>query len=160
MKATITRCGGACGWRVVLAGCAGHVAWSGHISGLGRADGTVERHEDGERGLSVRTIKRRLSSVSGMFGYLLARGGAGIEANPVPYGLSTRRPGRRRGEGPALIKTPRTLPRVLDPGQASAFPASLHTPRGRALALGMLLGGLRRREGLALHHADGHPGTP
>src|SRR6266566_1378253 len=72
----------------------------------------VVRLEDGESGLSARTIKRRLASLSGLFGYLVARGDAGVAANPVPYGLATRRPGVRRGRvGPALIRTPRTLPR-------------------------------------------------
>jgi hypothetical protein len=33
----------------------------------------VVRIEDGEVGLSARTIRRRLSSVSGLFAYLLAR---------------------------------------------------------------------------------------
>ncbi len=37
----------------------------------------VVRLEDGEAGLSARTIKRRLASVSGLFDYLVARGDAG-----------------------------------------------------------------------------------
>ena len=35
-----------------------------------RGDGRVVRLADGESGLSARTIKRRLSSVSGLFAYL------------------------------------------------------------------------------------------
>lgn len=38
-------------------------------------------------GLSARTVRRRLSSVSGLFAYLLARGD--VSANPVPRGLVT-----------------------------------------------------------------------
>ena len=34
----------------------------------------VVRIEDGEAGLSARTIKRRLASVTGLFEYLIARG--------------------------------------------------------------------------------------
>ena len=42
------------------------------------------------RGLSARTIKRRLASVSGLFAYLLARGDVGVSASPAPLGLATR----------------------------------------------------------------------
>ena len=38
----------------------------------------VVRIEDGEPGLAARTIARRLSSVAGLFEYLLARGDAGV----------------------------------------------------------------------------------
>jgi integrase len=50
----------------------------------------VVRLEDGESGLAVRTIKRRLASVSGLFTYLVVRGD--VAANPVPRGLAARRP--------------------------------------------------------------------
>lgn len=40
-------------------------------------------------GLSSRTLRRRLSSVSGLFGYPRARGD--VTVNPVPRGLPTRR---------------------------------------------------------------------
>ncbi len=43
-----------------------------------RRGATVVRLEDGEAGLSARTVKRRLASVSGMFDYLIARGDAGV----------------------------------------------------------------------------------
>ena len=62
-----------------------------------RGDRTVIRMSDGESGLSARTIARRLSSVSGFYSYLVARGDAGVDANPVPRGLSTRRRGGRQG---------------------------------------------------------------
>jgi len=47
----------------------------------------VVRLEDGESGLSARTIARRLSSISGLFNYLVARGDRGVTRNPVPRGL-------------------------------------------------------------------------
>lgn len=119
----------------------------------------VVRLEDGEPGLSARTIKRRLSSVSGLFGYLIDRGDAGISANPVPCGLAVRRAGNRRNRrGGALIRSPRTLPRVLAPGDVDAFVAALRTHRDRAMVLAMLLGGLRRCEVLGLRLSDVHPG--
>jgi integrase/recombinase XerD len=119
----------------------------------------VVRLEDGEAGLSARTIKRRLASVSGLFDYLAARGDAGVATNPVPRGLATRggrgRPGVR---GVALIRAPRTLPRVLEPAEAEAFLAALRTHRDRAMAQAMLLGGLRRCEVLGLRLSDLRPG--
>ncbi|GDY33636.1 tyrosine-type recombinase/integrase [Gandjariella thermophila] len=119
----------------------------------------VVRLEDGEPGLAARTIKRRLSSVSGLFGYLIARGDAGVTANPVPCGLATRRPGAGRARrGGALIRTPRTLPRIVAPGEVDVFYSALRTHRDRAMTLAMLLGGLRRCEVLGLGLADVHPG--
>jgi len=56
-----------------------------------RGDRTVLRLADRESGLSARTIARRLSSVSGFYAYLVARGDTAVLANPVPRGLSTRR---------------------------------------------------------------------
>ena len=55
-------------------------------------------------GVSARTLRRRLSSVSGLYGFLLARGD--VSVNPVPRGLPTRRerqrprPGRPAGPHP------------------------------------------------------------
>ena len=119
----------------------------------------VVRLEDGEAGLSARTIKRRLASVSGLFDYLVARGDSGVATNPVPRGLATRgrrsRPGVR---GVPLIRAPRTLPRVLEPADVEAFLAALRTHRDRAMAQAMLLGGLRRCEVLGLRLPDLRPG--
>jgi integrase/recombinase XerD len=124
-----------------------------------RRGAAVVRLEDGEAGLSARTIKRRMSSVSGLFRYLAARGDAGVSDNPVPYGLASRRPSSRPGRsGPALIRTPRTLPRVIGPAEVDAFVAALRTRRDRAMALAMLLGGLRRCEVLGLRLCDVNPG--
>ena len=124
-----------------------------------RQGAKVVRLEDGEAGLSARTIKRRVSSVSGLFRYLAARGDAGVTGNPVPYGLTSRRPSPRPGRSsPALIRTPRMLPRVLSPADVDAFVAALRTRRDRAMVLAMLLGGLRRCEVLGLRLCDINPG--
>ncbi len=123
-----------------------------------RRGGNVVRLDDGESGLSARTIKRRLASVSGLYAYLIARGDAAVRANPVPRGSATRRPGRPGRWGAPLIRTPRTLPRVLSPAEVSAFVAALRTQRDRAMAEAMLLGGLRRCEVLGLRMEDVSPG--
>ena len=117
-----------------------------------RRGAAVVRLEDGEAGLAARTIKRRLASVTGLFEYLVMRGV--VVKNPVPHGLSTRSPNRRV----PLIRTPRTLPRVIDPDEADALLTALRTHRDRAMVLAMLLGGLRRCEVLGLRLADVHPG--
>ncbi len=105
----------------------------------------VVRLDDGEAGLSARTIKRRLASVSGLYAYLVACGDAGVRANPVPRGASTRRPGRPGRWGPPLIRTPRTLPRVLLPAEAIAFKAALRTHRDRAMVEASPTSSRRRR---------------
>lgn len=120
-----------------------------------RRGARVVRIEDGEAGLSARTIKRRLSSVAGLFEYLIIRGE--IERNPVPRGLATRSPGRA-SRGVPVIRTPRTLPRVIDPDQADLLLAALRTHRDRAMVQAMLLGGLRRCEVLGLRLGDVRPG--
>ncbi len=114
----------------------------------------VVRIEDGEPGLAARTIARRLSSVAGLFEYLLARGDAGVASNPVPRGLAGRRAGRRGRGGVRLVRTPRTLPRVLSPGDVDRLLGALRTRRDLAMVLAMLLGGLRRCEVLGLRLGD------
>jgi integrase/recombinase XerD len=119
-----------------------------------RRGNNVVRLDDGEAGLSARTIARRLSSLSGLFGYLAARGV--VPASPVPSGPLTRRPagrGGRPGRVP-LIRTPRTLPKVLAPAEATALLSALRTARDRAMVQAMLLGGLRRCEILGLRLRD------
>jgi len=119
----------------------------------------VVRLEDGEAGLAARTIKRRLSSVSGLFAYLLARGDTGVLANPVPRGLATRRANARPGvQGVPLVRAPRTLPRILAPAEVNALVAALRTKRDRAMVDAMILGALRRCEVLGLRLADLQPG--
>ena len=102
----------------------------------------------------TQTIKRRLSSVSGLFAWLLIVGE--VNANPVPRGLSTR-----RGRGPRqvvpLVRAPRMLPRVLTPGEVDALVGALRHWRDRAMVEAMVLGGLRRCEVLGLRTQDLRP---
>lgn len=120
---------------------------------------TVVRLDDGEAGLAARTIARRLSSVRGLFAYLAARGDTGVAGNPVPASLMARRPGGRRGNsGVPLVRTPRTLPRVLSPGEVDALVTALRTHRDRAMVEAMVLGGLRRCEVLGLRLEDVNAG--
>ncbi len=108
---------------------------------------------DGAAGaVSARTVRRRLSSVSGLFGYLQARGD--VPANPVPRGLPTRRERARRPGGTPLIRSVRTLPVILSPEQVDALTAALRTSRERAMVTAMVLGGLRRCEVLGLRLED------
>ena len=51
-----------------------------------RGDRTVVRLADRESGLAARTIARRISTISGFYAYLLARGDTAVTANPVPRG--------------------------------------------------------------------------
>ncbi|CAM5713969.1 tyrosine-type recombinase/integrase [Streptomyces antimycoticus] len=116
----------------------------------------VVRLEDGEAGLSARTIKRRLASISGLFGYLMTRDDLAIDRNPVPTGLANRR--RSGNRGAPLLRTPRTLPRVLGPREVEAVLGAVNTARDRAMILAMLLGGLRHCEVLGLKLGDLSPG--
>ena len=71
---------------------------------------------DGEAGLAARTIARRLSSVRGLFDYPVVHGDAGLRVKLAPHGLSARQPSNARGRpGVPLIRSPRTLPRVVSP---------------------------------------------
>jgi integrase len=53
-----------------------------------------------------------------------------------------------------LVRTPRTLPRVLSPGDVDRLLGALRTRRDRAMVFAMLLGGLRRCEVLGLRLCD------
>jgi len=116
-----------------------------------RGHGNVVRLSDGETGLSSRTIQRRLSTVSGLFSWLLLL--EEISKNPVPRGLSTRRQSGRRN-GVPLIRTPKMLPQVLEPTEVDALLKALRRWRDRAMVEAMLLGGLRRCEVLGLRMED------
>jgi integrase/recombinase XerD len=58
----------------------------------------------------------------------------------------------------ALVRTPFTLPRILNPAEVDALIAALRHWRDRAMVEAMLLGGLRRCEVLGLRFEDLHPG--
>jgi integrase/recombinase XerD len=120
-----------------------------------RGDRSVVRLADRESGLSARTIARRLSSVSGLYAYLIARGDTPVQASPVPRGLATRRQGgSRKSRLMPLVRVPRTLPRILAPEEVDRLIAALRTHRDRAMVLAMVLAGLRRCEVLGLRLAD------
>jgi len=91
-----------------------------------RGDRTVVRLADRESGLSARTIARRLSSVSGLYAYLVARGDTPVGVNPVPRGLLTRRQGgSRRPRTAPLVRVRRAaVQRRPDAGAGRALRAS------------------------------------
>lgn len=119
-----------------------------------RGGGSKVVHINGSGGLSSRTIRRRLSSVAGLYAYLLARGDTSVSRNPVPRGLVTRREREGRRQGAPLVRATKTLPRVLSPVEVDALFAALRTDRDRAMVEAMVLGGLRRCEVLGLELAD------
>jgi site-specific recombinase XerD len=110
------------------------------------------------------TMNRRVAAVRGLFEYAVI---VGLRTdNPVPAarrssGLRAARqgvlghlgPGRPRGGG-RLVRQPRRLPESLEPGDVTAFLADLGSHRDRAMALAMLLGGLRAGEVRSLRLAD------
>jgi integrase len=93
-----------------------------------------------------------LSIVSGLYGFLQARGD--VAANPVPRGLPTRRERLRPHQGVPLVRAPRRLPRILTPAEVDALTGALRTHRDRAMVAAMVLGGLRRCELLGLRLED------
>ena len=115
-------------------------------------------------GAAAATMNRRIAAVRGLFEYAVL---AGARAeNPVPAARrssgvrAVRRgllghlgPGRVRGGG-RLVRAPRRLPESLDAGEVATFVADLSTARDRAMALAMLLGGLRAGEVRRLRLAD------
>ena len=107
-------------------------------------------------GVSLRTIRRRLSTIGGLYAFLTVRGD--VATNPVPRGLPTRRERSRPSQGVPLVRASRTLPRILAPAEVDALTAALRTHRDRAMVSAMLLGGLRRCEVLGLRLGDVNAG--
>lgn len=70
-------------------------------------------------GVSLRTIRRRLSTIGGLYAFLTVRGD--VATNPVPRGLPTRREKSRPSQGVALVRSPRTLPRILSAVEVDAL---------------------------------------
>jgi integrase len=68
--------------------------------------------------------------------------------------MTRRQGGTIRSRTAPLVRVPRTLPRILSPGEADRLVAALRTDRDRAMVLAMLLAGLRRCEVLGLRFAD------
>jgi site-specific recombinase XerD len=114
--------------------------------------GVLRPVDDDAAGMSLRTVRRRLSSVSGLYAFLHARGDVPI--NPVPRGLPTRRERQRPHQGVPLVRRVRTLPRILTPAEVDALTGALRTHRDRAMVAAMVLGGLRRCEVLGLRLED------
>lgn len=113
---------------------------------------------DAPRGVSARTLKRRLCAVSGLYQFLLMVADPPIKRNPVPSGLLLR--GQVPGTAPRLnplLRTPSTLPHLVPVEQVQRFLASLRTYRDKAMVLLMVLGGLRKSEVLGLELADLRP---
>ncbi len=132
----------------------------------GESSGAVVVRLADRRRTAPATMNRRIAAVRGLFTYLAiigARADSPVPAARRSSGLwATRRgllghlgPGRPRGGG-RLVRSPRRLPEVIDPGEVSAFLADLSSYRDRAIVLAMLLGGLRAGEvrGLLLANVD------
>ena len=117
-----------------------------------RGDGVVVRLVDGSSGLALSTVKRRLSSVSGLYRYLIELGE--INSNPVHRGMATRAPVVKSRRVTPLVRPARTLPQILSPGEVDRLVAALRTRRDRAMVEAMLFAGLRRSEVLGLRLGD------
>jgi site-specific recombinase XerD len=115
-------------------------------------------------GAAPASVNRRVAAIRAMFEYLVMCGDRADNPVPAPrrgQGLRTKSrgvlghlgPGRRRGGG-RLVQVPRMLPESLDLDEVGAFVADLLTHRDRAVALLMLLGGLRAGEVRRLRLAD------
>ena len=102
-------------------------------------------------GLALSTVKRRLSSISGLYGFLVARGD--LARTPVLHTISTRARGRGQ-RGVPLVRAVRQLPRILLPEEVNALMGALRKWRDRAMVEAMVLGGLRRAEVLGLRLED------
>lgn len=110
------------------------------------------------------TMNQRVAAVRAMFDYAVL---AGARAdNPVPSarrssGLRAKRRGLlghisagRVRTGGRLVREARRLPEALASDEVEAFVTDLDTHRDRAMALAMLLGGLRAGEVRSLRLAD------
>jgi integrase/recombinase XerC len=116
------------------------------------------------RGAAPATMNRRIAAVRGMFEYAVIIGARAD--NPVPAGRRATglRPkargmlghigARKPASGGRLVRQPRRLPESVEPAEVSAFVADLGTHRDRAMALAMVLGGLRAAEVRGLRLAD------
>lgn len=106
-------------------------------------------------GVCIRTLKRRLCAVSGLYSYLLTRDDGIVARNPVPAGLMLRgQVPLTRPRAAPLLRAPQTLPEIVPVAQIQKFLASLNCYRDKAMVLLMALSGLRRSEVLAVKLDD------
>jgi integrase/recombinase XerD len=121
-------------------------------------EGRLQVAEPGA-GVSARTLRRRLSSVSGAVWVLACPrrcdGASGAAGAADPAGER-----QRPGQGVPLVRVPRTLPQILSPGEVDALTAALRTHRARAMVAAIVLGGLHRCEVLGLRLDDLRFGGP
>jgi integrase/recombinase XerD len=106
---------------------------------------------DGD-GMALSTIRRRLSSVAGLYAHLVALGE--MDHNPVQRGMPVRSPVTRGRRIVPLVRPVRHLPQILDTDEVNLLLGALRTWRDRAMIEAMLLAGLRRSEALGLRHSD------
>jgi integrase/recombinase XerD len=99
--------------------------------------------KEGIRGFSHATIRRRLSTITSFYDYLVLKGE--LEANPVPWGQAVRQWTRPR-KSPRFLRSFSALPQVLSQEEIDRFLGSLRTYRDRAIFLLMLLSGLLKEE--------------
>lgn len=108
------------------------------------------------RGPAPSTVNRRVAAVRGLFEYAVMCGERDASPVPAPRRATGWRaprrgllghlgPGRERSGG-RLVREPRRLPESVDPADVANFIADLATHRDRAIALLMVLGGLRSAE--------------
>lgn len=126
----------------------------------------VFRLDDGRNtGMTARTINRRLAAIHGFYEHLQRQQPDRVLRNPVPHGQVNRSwRSARRGllghtqqrvsHGELQLRTPRRLPRGLEPDEVQRLMESLRTHRDKAMALLMLYGGLRSCEVLSLKLRD------
>lgn len=119
-------------------------------------------------GAAPATVNRRVAAIRALFEHQVMLGAR--DDNPVPaprrgQGLRPKvrgmlghlGPGRRRSGG-RLVRERKRLPEAIDPGEVAEFVADLRTHRDRAIALAMVLGGLRSCEVRSLRLADADQG--
>jgi integrase/recombinase XerD len=119
---------------------------------FGQPVGNVVRFPDGNTGLALSTIRRRLGSVSGFFSHLVALDR--IAANPVQRGMAVRSPVTKDKRVVALVRPVRQMPRILEIDEVNRLLRALNTSRDRAICEAMVLAGLRRCETLGLRLED------
>jgi len=109
-----------------------------------------------QRGAAPATVNRRVAAVRGLFEFMVIAGlrtRSPVPAGRRPTGLRVTRRGMLGHLGPPrssgtgrLVRAERRLPESLEPAEVAMFIASLISARDRAMALAMLLGGLRAGE--------------